>query len=92
MEPEYALAYAGMAWCWLELWFFQFLPPEQSLEQCKRSVQRSLDLDDEIAESQIALATLQLWYEWDFKNSAIHFQKAIDINPNSAEAHWNYSY
>ena len=92
IEPEYAPAYAGMAWCWLELWFFQFLPPEQSLPQMIQAVQRAMELDDEIAESQLSLGTLQLWYEWDFKNSAIHFQKAIDINPNSAEAHWGYAY
>ena len=92
LEPGYAPAYAGMGWCWLELWFFQFLSREESLPQMIQAVQRAMELDDEIAESQISLATLKLWYEWDFKNSAIHFRKAIDINPNSAEAHWGYAY
>src|ERR1019366_3935194 len=92
VEPEYALAYAGMAWCWLELWFFQFLPPDQCLPPWKQAVQRSLELDAEIAESNLALADMKLWYEWDFKNAAILSKKAIDINPNSAEAHVNYAY
>jgi len=92
IEPEYALAYAGMAWCWLELWFFQFLPAEQCLPPWKKVIQRSLELDDEIAESNFALASMKLWYEWDFYDAAIHFQRALEINPNNAEVHVNYAY
>src|ERR1019366_350753 len=55
IEPGYAPAYAGMGWCWLELWFFQFLSREQSLPQMIQSVQCAMELDDEIAESQISL-------------------------------------
>ncbi len=92
IEPEYTLAYAGMAWCWLELWFFQFLPAELCLPPWKKAIQRSLELDDEIAESNFAVASMKLWYEWDFNEAAIHFQKALEINPNNAETHVNYAY
>jgi adenylate cyclase len=92
VEPEYALAYAGMAWCWLELWFFRFLSAEECLPRWKEVVQRALDLDDKLAESHLALADMKLWYEWDFVNAAVESQKAIEINPNSAEAHINYAW
>ncbi len=92
VEPEYALAYAGMAWCWLELWFFRFLPHEQCLPRWKEVVQRALELDGKLAESHLALADMKLWYEWDFVNAAVESQKAIEINPNSAEAHINYAW
>jgi adenylate cyclase len=92
IEPAYSLAFAGMAWCWLELWFFQFLSVEKCLPPWKHAIQRSLELDDEIAESNLAQADMKLWYEWDFNNAAILSQKAIDINPNSAEAHVNYAF
>jgi serine/threonine-protein kinase len=35
---------------------------------------------------------MKLWYEWDFVHAAVESQKAIEINPNSAEAHINYGW
>lgn len=92
VEPNYALAYAGMAWCWLELWFFRFLSPEQCLPPWKYAIQHALELDDALAESHLALADMKLWYDWDFENAAIESQKAIELNPNRAEAYINYAF
>src|ERR1019366_1063250 len=85
IEPEYALAYAGIASSYLNLWIFNYLPPEQSLLQMKQAVQRAMELDNEIAESHYALANLKFWYEWDFKDALSLYQKAIEINPNMAD-------
>ena len=92
IEPEYALAYAGIASSYLNLWIFNYLPPEQSLPQMKQAVQRAMELDNEIAESHFALANLKFWYEWDFKNALSLYQKAIEINPNMADAHAWYAH
>ena len=92
IEPAYALAYAGIASSYLNLWLFNYLPPEQSLLQLKQAVQRAMELDNEIAESHYALANLKFWYEWDFKDALSLYQKAIEINPNMAEAHVWYAH
>jgi adenylate cyclase len=90
-EPEYALAYAGIGFAYLNLWFFNFLPPEKCLPQMKQAIQQCLQLDDQIAESHLAIAEMKMIYEWDFTGASIEFKKAIGLNSNIAEAHVFYA-
>jgi serine/threonine-protein kinase len=90
IEPEYALAFAGIASSYHYLWLFNFVPPEQSLTLIKQAVQRAMELDNEIAESHLALGNVA-WSEWDIKNGLSHYQKAIELNPNLADAHVWYA-
>ena len=92
IEPEYALAYAGIASSYLNLWLFNYLPNEQCLPQMKQAVEGAMKLDNEIAESHYAMANMKFWYEWDCKDALSIYQKAIEINPNMAEAHAWYAH
>jgi adenylate cyclase len=91
IEPSYALAYAGIAYSCFSLWFFNYLPPEKSLPQMKQAMQHSLQLDDEIAESHIVIARMKFYYEWNFAAATLEFKKAIELNPNIADAHIYYA-
>jgi TolB-like protein/class 3 adenylate cyclase len=90
-DSEYVLAHTGLASCYLNLWFFSHLPPEESLPKMKEATFRSLEIDDEIAESHVSLARMKFWYEWDFEGSDREFKRAIELNSNHAEAHEQYS-
>ena len=89
-DPEYVLAYTGLAACYLNLWFFSHLTPDESLPRMKEATVKSLSVDDEIAESHVSLARMKFWYDWDFKSADNEFNRAIDLNPNHAEAHEQY--
>ena len=91
IEPDYALAYAGIAYSYLSLWIFNYLPPEKCLPQMKQAMQHSLQLDNEIAESHSTMGSIKMYYEWDFAAATIEFKKAIELNPNFAEAHEQYA-
>lgn len=91
IDSEYALAYTGLASCYLNLWFFNHLPPEESLPKMKEATFRSLEIDDEIAESHVSLARMKFWHEWDFEGADREFKRAIELNPSQAEAHEQYS-
>jgi adenylate cyclase len=92
VEPRYALAYAGIAYCYLELLMDCLLPPEECLPPLKHAVKRSMELDDTIAESHLALADLTSFYEWNFKEANILFQKVLQLNPKSVEGNVHYAY
>jgi len=92
IEPEYAIAFTGIASCYLNLWFFSHLPPEHTVSQMKQAAKCSLELDDTVAESHIAMARLKMYYEWDLAGAAEEFKKAIALNPNMSEAHEQYGY
>jgi serine/threonine-protein kinase len=91
IEPDYALAYSGIATSCFYLWFLNFLPPEKCLPQMKQATQQSLKLDDGIAESHLAMGYMKMYYEWDFKEATREFKKALVLNPNIAEAHEQYA-
>ena len=90
IEPNYALAYAGMASSYLFLSNFNYLPPEKCLPQMKQAIKQSLQLDDEIAESHSTMGSIKMYNEWDFAAATIEFKRAIELNPNYAEAHFYY--
>ena len=91
IEPDYALAYAGIATSYMALWIYNYLPPEKCLPQMKQAAEHSLQLDDAIAESHLAIARMKMSYEWDFAAATIEYQKAIELNPNFSEAHVFYA-
>jgi serine/threonine-protein kinase len=90
-DSVYALAYAGIATSYEAIWFYNYLPSEKCLEQMKLAAEYSLKLDNEIAESHLAMARLKMMYEWDFAAAIDEYKKAIELNPNSAEAHIFYA-
>ena len=91
IEPDYALAYAGIASSYITLWHYNYLPPEKCLPQAKEAIRQCIMLDDEIAESHLAIGIMKTWYEWDFSAAHIELKKAIELNPNIAEAHEKYA-
>lgn len=91
LEPTYAIAYAGIASCYLNLWFYRHLPSEKCLPLMKQATQRALELDNEMAESHLAMARMQMLYEWDFNSAAESFRKAIEFNWNAAELYGQYA-
>jgi adenylate cyclase len=91
LEPDYALAYSGIASCYLNLWFYRHLTSEESLPLVKEATEKSLQLDDKLVESHFAIARMKWFYEWDFKGAEIAFQKALSFNANIAEVNGQYA-
>ncbi|AXE18444.1 AraC family transcriptional regulator [Runella rosea] len=91
IEPSYAIAYSGMASCFLNLWFYRYASAGQCLPQMQQCAQYSLELDDQIAESHLAIARLKMYHEWDLVGALRSFQKALEQNHNMAEAHGQYA-
>jgi len=84
-DPGYALAYTGLANCYFDSYFFNWLPREQSLPLAIEAARTSLQLDDRLAESHIAVGRIKLWNDWDFAGAAIELNKGVRLNPNSVE-------
>lgn len=89
-EPEYAPAYAGMAQCWIVLWYYGFLNPREIAAKWKAATRRALEIDDALADAHLMLATDLVLYEWDWVGAEREYRRAIELNPNSADARWGY--
>ncbi|WP_426295019.1 AraC family transcriptional regulator [Dyadobacter endophyticus] len=91
IDPSYAIAYSGIASCYLNMWFYRHLPAAKALPLMKEATEQALALDDGIAESYLALARMQMLYEWDFAAASGSFQKALDLNWNTADLHGQHA-
>ena len=90
-DPEYALAYDGLADSWLPLGWYGFLSPSETFPLAKAAVTKALSLDDSLAEAHTSLAFVNVYYDRDWRGAEREFRKAIDLNPNYANGHHWYA-
>jgi TolB-like protein/Tfp pilus assembly protein PilF len=90
-EPDYALAYAGLADSYVMLANWGLAPPGEAYVKAKAAALKALDIDDQLVEAQTSLAYTSLLYDWDWQGAETRFRQAIALNPNYASAHHFYS-
>jgi len=89
-DPNYALAYAGLADAYVLLSGFGAASPKDSLPQAKAAAEKGLDLDGTLGEAHASLAQALLAYDFNFARANREFRRAIELNPNYATAHHWY--
>ncbi len=89
-DPNYVLAYAGLADCYNMLADYTFLSPEEAFPKAEAAVTRALEIDDTLAEAHASLAYIRLHYHWDWIAAEREYKRAIALNPNYATAHQWY--
>jgi TolB-like protein len=89
-DQNYAKAYAGKADCMMILGDYLFSPMPVALEEAKKCVNRALELDPNLAEARVSLASL-LMYDYRFEDAEREFRRAIEANPSYATGHHWYS-
>jgi tetratricopeptide (TPR) repeat protein len=87
-DPNYALAYAGLADSYCLLSAYGAASRLDSLPQAKAAAEKALDLDDTLAEAHTSLGNVLRGY--DLEQSLKEFERAIELNPNYATAHHWY--
>jgi eukaryotic-like serine/threonine-protein kinase len=89
LDSGYALAYAGLADCYVLGSLLQ-LPPKEAMPIALDATRKALALDDNLAEAHTSLAKIKLSFEWDWPNAENEFKRAIELNPGYATAHQWY--
>ncbi len=89
-DPNYALAYAGLADAYVLLPPYGAASALESFPQAEAAAKKALELDDALAEAHTSLAQVLLCYDFDFEGSTREFERAIALNPNYATAHHWY--
>lgn len=84
-DPNYALAHAGLAYCYSQL-STHVLPPREFVPKARMAVIKALELDSQLAEAHAAYASLLFWYDWEFDRAEEEFLLAVELNPNYTEA------
>jgi TolB-like protein len=90
-DPQYALAYSGLADVWLMRTDTGYLAPSEVYDKAKAYASRALDLDPTLAEPHVSLGNIAAGYDRDWPAAERHFLRAIEVNPSSADAHFMYA-
>ncbi|HTX39116.1 MAG TPA: winged helix-turn-helix domain-containing protein [Bryobacteraceae bacterium] len=90
-DPNYALAYDGLADCWIPLGWYGFVAPSGAFPRARDAITKALSLDDSLAEAHTSLAFVTVYYDRDWAGADREFRRAIELNPNYANGHHWYA-
>jgi tetratricopeptide (TPR) repeat protein len=65
-DPNYALAYAGLADSYALLNYYDGSPPSDSFPKARQAAEKALAIDDTLAEAHASLAYIKRAYDWDW--------------------------
>ena len=91
VDGWYAQAYSGLADCNLLLPFYAPRLPKETFPKAVTAAQHAIALDDGLAEAHTSLAYAKFLWEWDWPGAEREFQRALELNPDYANAHHWYS-
>jgi DNA-binding winged helix-turn-helix (wHTH) protein/TolB-like protein/Tfp pilus assembly protein PilF len=85
-DPDFALAYVGMAEVRAMLGVFGAVAPHHTFPEARRAVEKALQIAPELGEAYASLAHIKVQYEHDWVGAARAYRRAIELNPNYARA------
>ena len=92
-DPEYALAYAGLADCYVLLGWNSYLLPKDAFPKAKAAALTALQLDPNLGEAHAALAAVLWLYDWQWQEAQKEFKRSLELNPTYPTAnHWHAEY
>ena len=90
-DPADALAHAGLATGYITM-AHSSEAREDDLQRAKAAAATALKLDDSLAETLMATGFVKGYYEWNWEEAERDIQRALDINPSLAMAHYHLSW
>jgi TolB-like protein/Tfp pilus assembly protein PilF len=90
LDPDYSLAYAALSAGYSNLVGNSVLDPKEFTAKAEVALLKALALDDKLADAHLALANFKL-NAWDWTAAEREYKRALELNPNLAEAQRWYS-
>jgi len=88
-DPNYALAYFGLAACYSVLGN-NYLPPNEAQPKARDYAAKALAIDDTLAEAHTAMGFIKMSYDWDRAGAEKESKRAQALDPNNGVAHQLY--
>ncbi len=90
-DPNYALAYTGIASVWGYRGHLGVVPPREAWPKVKAATLKVIELDGTLAEVHELLGNISFYWDWDWPAAEREYQRAIELNPNNPDARRMYS-
>ncbi len=87
-DPQFALAYAGLADSYTILLDRGLVAGREYQELCRKNAERALEIDPLLPEAHLAMGGM-LRLKFDWTAAELEFRKSLELNPSLAQArHW----
>src|SRR5579864_9335344 len=91
IDPGYALAYAGLADCYIMLSSYIAIPPRDGQTKARSAATTAVALDPELAEAHVSWGFIRFLLDWDWAAADRELQRAIELNPANWQGPYWYS-
>src|SRR5579864_6013183 len=91
IDPSYALAYAGLADCYIMLSSYIAIPPRDGQTKARSAATTAVALDPELAEAHVSWGFIRFLLDWDWAAADRELQRAIELNPANWQGPYWYS-
>jgi serine/threonine protein kinase/Tfp pilus assembly protein PilF len=92
-DPDFALAYCGLAHAYDNLSYSGEMSNNQRWQQIESEVRKAIKIDDKLSEAYMILGDAQFLYHWNWEEAERHFRRSVELNPGNAIAHnWYAQY
>jgi serine/threonine-protein kinase len=93
-SPSYAAAYSGLAYAYMQLssLAYHYLAPSDGMPKAKSAALKALQLDDTLSDAHTWLGYIKMTFDRDWPGAERETKRALDLNPNSADAHLLYEW
>lgn len=92
IDPNYALAYAGLAAAYVTFPMTCDAPAAEFFPKAKAAATKAIEIDESLSETYAALFWATFWYDWNWSEAERQCLRAIELNPNGADAHESYAH
>ena len=86
-DPNYALAYSGLADAYTLLTVYSTESPRDLMPKAKQAALKALELDDKLAEAHASYGQTVVYYDYELAEAEKQYRYALELNPNYATAH-----
>lgn len=88
-DSTFAEAWAGLANAWTVVPWYEPIDSREAYAEARVAAEQALRLNEDLAEVHAALGGIALHDDWDWEKAEAHLTRALDLNPNYAQAyHW----
>jgi serine/threonine-protein kinase len=92
LDPNYALAHDGLAYCWYSEGFLGFVAPKEAMPRAKTAVRRAIELDESVAEAHATLGVILALFDWDWAGAQREMMRSIELNGASPSSRDVYAF
>jgi serine/threonine protein kinase/tetratricopeptide (TPR) repeat protein len=92
LDPNFALAYVGVAEAYVVMPSFPYMSPRQAFPQAKVAIAKALQLDPELPEAHTVSGMIAATYDWNWAEAEREFKRSLELDPSLALTHYRYAW